>query len=106
MDDTTYHRLADQTLAHLADALEAAYDDGKLEDLELEGSVLTIITAAERTLVVSKHAPSQQIWLASRQSGGLHFSAGENGGWQLSDGRTLDAVLAHELAHDGIAVTL
>jgi iron donor protein CyaY len=105
MDETTYHRLADATLDAIAQALEPAYDTGALEELDLAGSVLTITTADGHTFVVSKHAPSTQIWLASRKSGGLHFSY-TNERWQLADGRELQNVLAEALTAHGIEVIL
>lgn len=105
MDDTTYHRLADATLDALEAALEPFYDSGALDDLERGPSTLTLILGNGRTLVVSKHAPTQQIWLASAQLGGLHFARVADG-WALPDGRTLPSTLAADLAANGIDVTL
>lgn len=105
MDETTYHSLADATLTHLADVLEHAYASGALDELERDASVLTIIPEGGRTLVVSKHAPTQQIWLASPRLGGLHFlRTGDD--WKLPDGRSLAAILKSELAADGVTVDL
>ena len=106
MDETTYQQRADATLARLAEALEPAYDRGEIDELERDGSVLTITTASGRTLVVSKHAPSKQIWLASRTSGGLHFAYAASGEWQLPDGSTLPVILTAELAAEKVSVTL
>lgn len=97
-DETDFHRLADATLTALLDQLEPRYESGELEELELQGGVLTIRTAAGRSFVVSKHAPSRQIWLASPLSGGLHFSLHASGSWMLADGRELVLHLMKELA--------
>ncbi len=102
MDETTYQQRATATLARLAEALEPAYDSGALDELEQSESTLTITTASGRTLVVSKHAPTRQIWLASRSSGGLHFAWAENGEWRLVDGRELLATLRAELAPEKV----
>lgn len=105
MDDLTYQQRANAILSHIADGLDDAYADGRLEELDLQGSVLTIITAKGTTLVVSKHAPTKQIWLASPRLGGLHFIATGND-WQLADGRALLPTLTADLATDGVNVTL
>ena len=94
MQESDFHRLADQELAALADALEQADAEGQLE-LEEQGGVLTVV-AGGKTLVISKHAPSCQIWLSSPLSGGLHFPH-HDGRWQLADGRELRGLLAEEL---------
>ncbi len=105
MDPTTNHILATATHTRNAEALEPAYESGAIDELELESSTLTITPEGGRTLVVSKHAPTQQIWLASPRLGGLHFlRVGE--AWQLPDGRTLFPTLQSELAADGVEVTL
>ncbi len=105
MDDTTYQSLANATFDHLEAALEPAYQSGAIDELEREGSTLTITPEGGRTIVVSKHAPTGQIWLASPRLGGLHFLRSENG-WHLPDGRALFATLQSELATDGVEVTL
>jgi iron donor protein CyaY len=105
MDDTTYQQLADATLQQLEAALEPAFSAGALEELELSGSVLTIATPDGRSFIVSKHLPSQQIWLASPRLGGLHFIR-SNDGWALPDGRLLGPTLAGDLAQSGVEVTL
>lgn len=95
LSETEFHRIADVTLARLAEGLEPAYESGKLDELDLAGGILTI-EAAGRTLVISKHAASKEIWLASPISGGLHF-AYKDDQWQLADGRTLPTILSLEL---------
>ena len=105
MNETQYHQAADATLQRFFDALEPAYESGQLEELELAQGVLTIATASGKQFVISKHAPSQQIWLASPFSGGLHFARNTTC-WQLADGRLLENLTSHDLAQAGITVTL
>jgi len=101
LDDTTFLAIASATLMHLADQLEDAYDDGHLDEVELDegNGILTIITAASaQTFVVSRHGPSRQLWLASPVSGGLHFEFGDaQREWVLPDGKTLKSILAADL---------
>lgn len=107
MNDTQFHALITATLAKLADALESAYESGALEDVVPEDGVLTITTANRRIFVVSKHGPTQELWLASPLSGGLHFTyeaALER--FQLKDGRFIEQVLQQDLADCGVKVML
>jgi iron donor protein CyaY len=107
MDEKHYHAAADATLTRCFDALDEAYASGKLDEVELQGGILTLCSPSGRTYVLSKHAPTQQLWYASPNLGGLHFrydAVAER--WQLPDGRTLHDVLAGELAGESITVTL
>lgn len=105
MDDTEFHAAADATLVHCHDALDSAYASGALDELDLAGGILTIVTAAGKTFLLNKHAPSKQIWLASPISGGSHFSYTQTQ-WKLTDGTELYALLVRELKTHGVEVTL
>ena len=88
MQMNDYHRRADATLAYWLHALEPAFESGALEELELSDGALTIETDLGKIFVLSKHNVTQQIWLASPVSGGLHFQWHDTDGtWNLSDGR-------------------
>jgi iron donor protein CyaY len=104
LDATTFLKCADATLNGLFDRLDAAYEAGGLEELELEGLVLTIITETGKTFIVSAHAPSTEIWLASPLSGGLHFRH-QDDDWVLPSGERLADVLARDLATQGVEMT-
>ncbi len=107
MDETRYHAITDATLMHCFDQLDDAFEAGALEDLDLTGGVLTIMAESGRVYLMSKHAPSQQLWLASPVSGGLHFSYDETEQrWYLPDGRLLYDLLRSELAAEGIDIIL
>lgn len=107
MDEKHYHAIADATLMHCYDQLEDAYESGALDDLDLQGGILTITPPSGRIYLLSKHAPSLQLWYASPVSGGLHFSfdAGEQY-WRLPDARRLYDVLCAELKAEEIEVVL
>jgi iron donor protein CyaY len=105
LSETQFQSLASVTLTRLHDVLDAAYESGALEELELEPGLLTIITETGKTFIVSAHAPSQQIWLASPISGGLHFPW--NGtAWVLASGDTLETILTRELATQQVSTAL
>lgn len=103
MKETEFQRLASAVLDALAELLEKADQNGELE-LEQQPGVLTVVLEGGKTLIVSQHAPSGQVWLSSPRSGGLHFSF-EGGQWKLPDGRELSAVLRADIqALGGVAV--
>lgn len=106
MDETQYHALANPVLEHCFNALEAAYDSGALEELELNSDSLTMIMPSGKTLLLSKHTASRQIWLATPSLGGLHFRHSEGDRWCLPDGQELYALLTRELAQYNVKAVL
>ena len=72
MDDSEFDRLATRTLQRLTRAIEDAMED-VLDDIELQGPVLTIKLEDGGTYVVNKHGANQEIWLSSPKSGAAHF---------------------------------
>jgi frataxin len=97
MNDAYFTRRADATLGAMLEALEPADQAGKL-DVDYQGGVMTIELANGRQFIISKHAPTRQLWLSSPVSGGLHFSFDpQNSQWKLADGRSLSQLLAEEL---------
>ena len=95
MHETEFHHFADATMTSLLDVLEEADQDGALE-VEYQNGVLTVVLTSGKQLVVSKHAPSKQLWLSSPRQGGLHFDY-KDGNWQIADGRTLQEALMQDL---------
>ena len=70
MDDNEFSALADSILARIEASLEASGAD---IDFELAaGGVLEIEFVDGSKMVVNRHAPAQEIWVAGR-SGGYHF---------------------------------
>lgn len=68
MDERVFERLGEEVLFRLERALEA-------NDIDFEwlpGRVLEIDCAEGGQIVVHRHLPSQELWVASR-SGGFHF---------------------------------
>lgn len=95
--ESEYQQHADNYLERLFEQLEEQDAEGALE-IDLQQGVL-MIEAVGQHFVISKHTPSQQIWLSSPLSGGLHFSAADEGrDWKLGDGRRLSIVLGEELS--------
>ena len=98
MDETEFHSLAGAVLAGIEEDLEYADQDGLLE-IEVTGGVVTLSLNDGKQYVISKHAPTRQIWLSSPVSGAHHFVYdAANARWVLPDGRELRALLDGELA--------
>jgi frataxin len=101
--DVTATRLIDR----LADRLEAALAD--VAEVDYEGGILNLTLDAGGTYVINKHAPTQQVWVSSPQSGAWHFAQdAASGAWRdTRQGKDLIELLAGELkAATGVAVAL
>lgn len=97
LSETAFAALAEATLNRLADMAESLDGDATLE-IELANGILSIELSNGRSFLVNKHTPSQQLWLSSPLSGGLHFDYDEDAkGWVLKDGSRLDTLLRAEL---------
>ena len=98
LDENHFNAAADATLNHLFDQLEDAFDKGVFEELELVDGVLRAEDTKSHVWIINKHSASRQIWLASPQLGGLHFTFDHNAqSWLLPDGRTLNALLSADI---------
>jgi frataxin len=97
MSDTAFTLLADAMLNRLADMMEAYDENGQLET-ELADGILTVTLPGGKQFLVNRHKPTQQLWLSSPLSGGLHFDYDETAKlWELRDGRRLDTLLKAEM---------
>lgn len=95
MEETEFHRLADNWLIMAENALEGADAGGALE-MENQNGALTLSLPSGKILLISKHAPTRQLWFSSPISGGLHFSY-DRGKWVIPDGRNLEDIVSQEL---------
>ncbi len=71
LDETGFAKLADQTIGRLFEQLEAAVGDDA--DVDLQEGILTVDFEDAGRLVLNKHQPNRQIWLASSVSGAAHY---------------------------------
>ncbi|XP_023483020.1 frataxin, mitochondrial [Equus przewalskii] len=101
LDETTYERLAEETLDSLAEFFEDLADKPyTFEDYDVSfgSGVLTIKMGGDLgTYVINKQTPNKQIWLSSPSSGPKRYDwTGKN--WVYShDGVSLHELLAAEL---------
>jgi|CXWL01.1.fsa_nt_gi iron donor protein CyaY len=97
MLEKDFGQIAEKTLDKLADALDSFDEAGDLE-LEYQNGILNITLNSGKQFIINKHAPSQQIWLSSPISGGLHFSYDfAVNKWKLTDGKSINEILSAEL---------
>ncbi len=105
--DSEFIAAADAVLAAIGKALDAALAKGDAEgDWTLHDGILEIECGDDSKLVVNRHVPNREIWVAAR-SGGFHF-APRGGEWRdTRSGAELGTSLASLLrAQAGLDVAL
>jgi CyaY protein len=105
--DTQFIATADALLARIGAALDEALSDADADvDWSLNDGILEIDCGPGGKLIVNRHVPNREIWVAAR-SGGFHFRD-QDGAWvDTRSGERLDALLARLLREQaGIAMTL
>lgn len=104
-DETDFTRVADETIGRLFERLEEAVGD--VADVELQEGILTVDFEGGGQLVLNKHQPNRQIWLASPVSGAAHFAWNGDRWLSTRGGEALFDVLAADVsALAGAPVTL
>jgi CyaY protein len=105
--DTEFIASADAVLAAIGAAVDDALADSEADvDWSLNDGILEIDCGSGGKLIVNRHVPNREIWVAAR-SGGFHFRQ-EGGAWRdTRSGDALAAKLAQLLrAHAGLDVDL
>ena len=103
IDESAFTALTERVLDAIGTALDAS--GGDLDWSENDG-VLTIECADGSRVIVNRHLPNRELWVAAK-SGGFHFRA-EGGAWRdTRSGEELSAALGRLLqAQAGITVRL
>ena len=105
--ESEFSARADAVLAAVGAALDDAIDASDADlDWSLNDGVLTIDCGRDGKLIVNRHVPNREIWVAAK-SGGFHFR-GTGGAWRDSRaGEELGAALKRLLRDQaGMAVDL
>jgi CyaY protein len=105
--DSAFLAAADATLAAIGAALDAALDTSDADvDWSLNDGILEIDCGKGGKLIVNRHVPNREIWVAAR-SGGFHFRA-DSGRWRdTRSGQDLPTTLPRLLQEQaGIAIDL
>lgn len=81
MSDTEFITAADSTLATIGEALDLALEDSDVDlDWSLNDGILEIECEDGSKLIVNRHVPNRELWVAAR-AGGFHFRA-RGGVWR------------------------
>lgn len=92
MTETEFLQHSEQLFEHIENELDN-YDF----DCQFAGNVLTIEAENGTQIIVNRHTPNQELWVAAK-SGGYHF-AYQDGDWRATrDGRTFFDVLNEVLS--------
>jgi CyaY protein len=105
--DTAFIASADAVLGAIGAALDSALADSDSDvDWSLNDGILEIECADGSKLIVNRHVPNREIWVAAR-SGGFHFRA-RAGSWRdtRSDGDLAAQVTRLLREQAGLAVDL
>ncbi|UOP00797.1 iron donor protein CyaY [Kingella potus] len=94
MTESGFLQHSDGLFAYIDEALDSLDADF---DCLREGNVLTIEAADGTQIIVNRHTPNRELWIAAK-SGGYHFA--ERGGQWLAtrDGQEFFAVLSQVLS--------
>jgi CyaY protein len=99
-EESAFIALTDRVLDTIGTALDAAESD--LDWSENDG-VLTIEFADGSRVIVNRHVPNRELWVAAK-SGGFHFRA-EGGAWRdTRSGEELGTALERLLRAGGVVV--
>jgi CyaY protein len=105
--DSEFIAAADRTLAAIGAAIDAALDASDADlDWSLIDGILEIECEDGSKLIVNRHVPNREIWVAAR-TGGFHFRP-RDGAWRDSrSGEELAAALVALLrAQAGLSLSL
>lgn len=94
MTESEFLHYSDRLFAHIEDRLEDSAADF---DCESRGNVLNIDAPDGSQIVINRHTPNQELWIAAK-SGGYHFAL-QDGAWVAGrDGSEFFAVLGSVLS--------
>ncbi len=96
MTESEFNELADAVFARIEQAIDASEAD---IDYDSNGTVMEIEFEDGSQVIVNRHVPNQEIWLAAR-SGGFHYGYRDGKWLSQRDGSELFAKLG-ELVRNG-----
>ena len=105
MTESEFIAVADRTLARIGSALDAALATSDVDiDWSQNDGILQIDCEAGGKLIVNRHMPNQEIWVAA-PSGGFHYRI-DRGNWRdARSGGELGADIARLLEeHAGLTL--
>lgn len=85
MTESEFNELADAVFARIERTMDASDAD---IDCSLNGPVMELEFADGSQIVINRHGPNQEMWLAAR-AGGFHYAWQEGRWWSQRDGSEL-----------------
>lgn len=101
MTESEFNELADAVFARIERTMDASAVD---IDCSLNGPVMELEFADGSQIVINRHGPNKEMWLAAR-SGGFHYAWQDGRWWSQRDGSELFAKLS-ELVKQGTGETI
>jgi len=101
MTENEFNELADAVFARIEQAIDASDAD---IDSNLNGPVLELEFANGTQIIINRHGPNQEIWLAAK-SGGFHYALQDSRWISQRDDSELFSKLG-ELVHLASGTTL
>ena len=90
---TEFNALADAMFDRIVEIVDAS---DAVDDIELNQGVLEITCDDDSKIIINRHAPTQEIWVAAK-SGGYHFKRIDAGWVDTRGGEALSAALSRVL---------
>lgn len=94
MNESEFIRRSEAMFAHIEDQID---ENGWDFDCQFAGNVLTIEAENGTQIIVNRHTPNQELWIAAK-SGGYHFTEKEGRWVSTRDGSEFFAVLNQALS--------
>jgi frataxin len=105
MDESAFETAAADAIRRVADRIDDEHAD--IIDVELRGGILTLEAEDGRQIVINKHTPNRQIWMASPVGGARHFVWNGTAWRSTRSQETLAEALAQDLrAITGVTIAL
>lgn len=101
MDEKEFNEQADKVFQHIEQVLDRRGED---IDYDNNGVVMEIEFANGHKIIINRHTPNQEIWLAAK-SGGFHFAPRGAHWLNQRDGDELFAKLQTLFAEQGISLS-
>ena len=100
---TQFNEIADALFEHILETIDAT---DAADDIELNQGVLEITCINKSQIIINRHAPTQEIWVAAK-SGGYHFKWVAGAWIDTRSGEALYQAISRVLfEQSGIRVTI
>lgn len=94
MNESEFNDIADDLLVEIEDAIEEICDETGVDiDYETTSGILTLEFTNGSQIIINRHAPLSQIWLACKQ-GGFHFDFDSESEKWICNGKEFYAALS------------